>query len=214
MLAMSARQHPAVRVAQHQALGARLLGRSKHVHRVRRVAQVAVEEVLGVEEHPTFLRAQERDGIPHHRDALLQIGAEHLGDMDVRRLADDAHDLGARVQQLTEHRALLRALARLARHPERGQRGVLQRLLRGEPEELRVAGVRPRPPALDERHAELVDLVEDPQAVLDRVRQAGLLRAVAEGGVVQLHLAAHAGRGGGRHAVARSTTRSPTSGVA
>jgi hypothetical protein len=130
--------------------------------------------------------------------------------VDVRRLADDAHDLGARVQQFAEHPALLRALARLARHPERGQRGVLQRLLRGEPEELRVAGVRARPPALDERHAELVDLVEDPQTVLDRVRQAGLLRAVAERGVVQLDLPAL----DGRHAVARSTTRSPTSGVA
>ena len=208
------REHPAVRVAQHQAIGARLLGGPEHIHRVRRVTQVAVEEVLRVEEHPAVLRAQERDGIAHHRDAFLQIGAEHLGDVDVRRLADDAHDLGARVQQLTEHRALLRALARLPRHPERGQRGVLQRLLRGEPEELRVAGVRARPPALDERHPELVDLVQDPQAILDRVRQAGLLRTVAERGVVQLDLAAHAGRRSGRHAVARSTTRSPTSGVA
>ncbi len=78
--------------------------------------------------------------------------------------------------------------------PNDGQRGVLQRLLRGEPEELRVARVRSRPSALDERHPELVDLVQDPQAILDRVRQAGLLRAVAERGVVQLDLAAHAGR--------------------
>jgi hypothetical protein len=51
------RQHPAVRVTQDQTLGARLLRRSQHVHRVRRVAHVPVEEVLRVEEHAAVLRA-------------------------------------------------------------------------------------------------------------------------------------------------------------
>ena len=184
------RKHPAVRVAEHRSLRPRLLRGLQHVHRVRRVAPIAVEEVLRVEEDPAVLRAQERDRVAHHRDAFVQVRAEHLGDVHVPRLADDADDLRPGLQQLPEDGAVLRALARLPRHAERRERRVLQRLLRRELEELGVAGVRARPASLDERHPELVDLVEDPHAILDGVRQAGLLRAVAERRVVQLDLAA------------------------
>ena len=83
---------------------------------------------------------------------------------------------------------------------------VLQGLLRRQLEELRVARVRARPAALDVGEADLVELVQDAQAVLDRVRQVGLLRAVAQRGVVQLDA-----YGRLAHAVAPSTTRSPTS---
>ena len=64
-------QHAAVGVAQHVDVGAGLRGDTQHLERVRRVAAVAVEEVLGVEEDPLALRAQVRDGVAHHREVLL-----------------------------------------------------------------------------------------------------------------------------------------------
>src|SRR4029450_3805946 len=109
--------------------------------------------------------------------------------------------------QVPEHGAPLGRLPRLPRHPERRQRRVLERLARRQPEELGLARVRPGPAALHERDAELVELVEDPEPVLDRVREAGPLRAVAQGGVVQLDVEWLA------HAETPSTTRSPTSRV-
>ncbi len=179
-------QHPAVGVAQHEPLGAGFLGRRKHRHREHRIARVPVEEVLRVEEHPPVLRPQVRDRVPHHRHALLEVGAQGLGHMQVPCLADQTDDLGARVEQLAEHLRLLGVLARTTGHAERGQLRVLERLLRRKLEELRVAGVRARPPALDVGEADLVEPVQDPQAVLHRVREVGLLRAVAKRRVVQL----------------------------
>jgi hypothetical protein len=125
--------------------------------------------MLGVEEHPSTLRAEERDRVPHHRDALVQIRPQGFGDVEIPRLPDDADDLGAGVEQLPQHGAVLCPLAGLARHAERRQRGVMQRLLRRELEELGVARAGARPAALDVGHAQLVDLVQDAQPVLDRV---------------------------------------------
>ena len=48
-------QSPAVGVAQHQALGARLPCRTQHRQGVAGIGAIAVEEVLGVEEHPPAL---------------------------------------------------------------------------------------------------------------------------------------------------------------
>ena len=50
------RQRAAVGVAQHQTLGARLGGGAQAVQRVARIEREAVEEVLGVEQHPLALR--------------------------------------------------------------------------------------------------------------------------------------------------------------
>ena len=106
------RQHAAVRVAQDEALGAGLLGGGQHRHRERRIGSVPVEEMLGVEEHPPALRPQERDRVAHHRDALVQVGAQRLGDVQVPRLAHQTDDLGAGLEQVAQHLGVLGALAR------------------------------------------------------------------------------------------------------
>ena len=204
------RQHPTVRVAQHQPLGAGLFGSGKHLHRERCIRGVAVEEVLGVEEHAPTLCAQERHGVTHHSHALVQARAERLGHVQVPGLPDQAHELGARVEKVAERLGVLGRLARPSRHAERHERGGLQRLLGREREELGVARVRARPPAFNEREPDLVELVQDTQAILDRVGEVGALGAVAQGGVVQLDPRCP---GRIRHADAPSTTRSPTSEV-
>ena len=53
-----ARQHAAVGVAQRDHLGAGLVRGAQHLQRVVAVVAVAVEEVLGVEEHPLALGAR------------------------------------------------------------------------------------------------------------------------------------------------------------
>jgi hypothetical protein len=53
----------------------------------------------------------------------------------------------------------------------------------GPGEELGVLGQRPRPAALDEAHADLVQQPRDRELVGDGVADALALRAVAQGGV-------------------------------
>src|SRR4029079_13773319 len=199
------RQHATVRVAQHEALGAGLLGCGHDRHREAGVAHVPVEEVLGVEEDPTALSVQERDRVTHHRDPLFQVGAQRLGHVQIPGLADQADDLGAGVEQIAQHLRFLRALPGPAGHAERRELRVLQRLLGRELEDIRVARARTRPHALDVGEPDLVELVQDPQPVLDGIGEVRLLGAVAQRRVVELDGQRVA------HAVAPSTTRSPTS---
>ncbi len=172
------RERAAVRVAEHQALGPLLSRRLEHADREVRVSQVAVEEVLGVEEDVSALGAEMPDGVADHRHALVEVGPERLLDVDVPALAHERDRLGPRVEEIAQDRAVLRLLARPPGHPERDELRVVERLLRCEAEELRVARVRARPTALDVGQTELVELVEDPHAILHRVGKAGRLRAV------------------------------------
>ena len=56
----------------------------------------------------------------------------------------------------------------------------------GPAEELLVLGVGARPAALDVLDTEVVELLGDPQLVVDGERQALLLAAVPQGGVVDV----------------------------
>jgi hypothetical protein len=123
--------------------------------------------------------------------------------VEVPGLPHDADDLGSGIQDVAKDRRPFRRLSRLARHAERRERGVLEVLLGGEPEELGVARVRPGPAALDVGNAQLIELVQDAQPVIDGVREARPLRSIAECRVVELDSEAHVG--------IPSTTRSPTS---
>ena len=67
-----ARQHPAVGVAQRDHLGAGLRGGPHHLERVVAVQRVAVEEVLGVQEHPLSLVPQVPTVSRDHRQVLRQ----------------------------------------------------------------------------------------------------------------------------------------------
>ncbi len=180
-------QRAAVGVAQHEHARAAHRGRLEHAQRELGVGLVAVEEVLGVEEHRQPGALQEADRIGHHRHAFVEAGAKCLGHVEVPRLADDAGgghaglDQGA---QAVVHVDLALGPPGGAEGHERGR--VELELGRGAPEERRVLGVGPGVPALDPLHAEVVELLGHPQLVVHGERDALELAAVAQRGVEDL----------------------------
>ena len=177
----------AVGVAEHERLCSRLLGRREDAERELGVAAVAVEEVLGVEEDPEAGRSQVRHRVAGHGDGLVERGPESLGDVQVRRLRDDADGLGTGVDEVAERLVLGGSRARAPRRPERDEGGAVQsQLLCGASEELLVLGVRSGPPTFDVGDSEMVELLCDAQLVLDRERHPLLLRAVPKGRVVDV----------------------------
>src|SRR5205823_2020390 len=151
------------------------------------VALVAVEEVLGVEQHLEPGAAQVLDRVGHHGDGLFERGLQRFGDVVVPALADDAHRSGARFDEVTEGVVGV-DLAELAPgRPERHQpAGVEVELGCGAAEELVVLGVGARPTAFDVVHAQPVELLGDAQLVVDGERDALELAAVAQGRVEDL----------------------------
>ena len=181
------RQRAAVGVAQDQALGAGHGRGLEHSQRELGVVLVAVEEVLGVEEHPTPLSHEVLDRVGHHRDALVERRAERLGDVVVPALADDADHLGAGGQQVLERLVLVDLALDPPGRAERDERGRRElQLVLGPGEELVVLGVGARPTALDVVHTQPVELLGDAELVLDRQRDALQLAAVSQRRVVDL----------------------------
>ena len=130
---------------------------------------------------------QELDGVGHHGHALVEVGLQRLGDVVLRRLAHDAHRRRARLHEVAQRGVVVH----LALHPpgraEGHERGRVEpQLGAGPPEELLVLRVGARPAALDEVHAEVVELLGDAQLVVDGERHALDLRAVAQGRVEDL----------------------------
>ena len=160
------RQHAAVGVAEHHHVGAgghRGLG---HPQPVITVGGEPVEEVLAVQKHPPAVIHQQPDRVGDHGQVLRQRGAQgalHVPDVG---LGDQGDHLGPGVQQSTDLRILLRPGAGLAGGTEGDQLGRGQRELtgRGPSEEFGVLGHRPRPPALDEADAQLVQQGRRPRS--------------------------------------------------
>ena len=92
-------QPPAVGVAEYGDVGARLGGSAQHLNGVRRVAAVAVEEVLRVEEHPLPLGPQVRHRVADHREVLLERRAQGELDVPLVALGHEGHDGRTRVAQ-------------------------------------------------------------------------------------------------------------------
>ena len=92
-------QPPAVRVAEYGDIGAGLGGRAQHLDGVSRIAAVAVEEVLGVEEDAPTLGAQVGHGVADHREVLLERRAQGELDVPVVALRHERHDGRTRVAQ-------------------------------------------------------------------------------------------------------------------
>ena len=143
-------QHAAVGVAERDDLGAGLGSGAEDLERVLAVGAVAVEEVLGVEEHRLPLLAQVGDGVAHHREVLLQRGAQRELDVAVVRLRDEGDDPGAAVAEGCDVRVVRGAYAGPARRPERCELCVPEVELRScAAEELGVLGVRAgHPPSM------------------------------------------------------------------
>ena len=181
------RQHAAVGVAEHADVGAGGERGLQHAQPVVPVVPVAVEEVLAVQEHPPPLGDQEADGVGDHGEVLLRGGAQRLVHVPQVGLGDQADHRGLRVPQREHLRVGGGPGAGLAGRAEGDQLRVPQRQLgAGAGEELGVLGQRARPAALDEADAELVEQPGHRELVADREGHALALRAVAQGGVVDV----------------------------
>ena len=148
---------------------------------------VAVEEVLDVDEHPAAVADEELDGVGDHRLALVERRLQRLGDVVLGALGDDAHRRRAGLERLRSV-ASSSTLPR-GRRVEPNATSVLVASCSsvcGAGEELDVLRVGARPAALDEVHAEVVELLGDAQLVLDGRRDALDLQAVAQGRVEDL----------------------------
>lgn len=156
--------------------------------------------MLAVDEDPAALLAQEGDGVADHLQVLFEGGAQGEFHMAVVGLGDQRDHRGAGLQQCLD----LGVLGGLATGPagraEGDQLGVLELdLLLGSGEELGVPGVGAGPAALDEAHAEVVQVPGNGQLVRDRQVDAFTLGPVAQCGVEDVKTVV-AGLGLGGHA--------------
>ena len=132
---------------------------------VRGVGAVAVEEVLAVDEDAAALVAQVGDGVADHLQVLVERGAQGELHVAVVRLGDERDHAGAGLAAGLHLRVLGRRDAGPAGRAEGDELGVPEvELLAGAAEELGVPGVGARPAALDEAHAEVVEVPRDASA--------------------------------------------------
>ena len=185
------RQTAAVRVAQHDALRARLLGGLPRGQRVFRLVLETVEAVFGVVDDRFAVVLQKADGVADHRQVFVRLGAQHLGDVQQPRLADDGDDRCFRVENLPHQLVLLDGDALAAGHAERGDFGVLPLAPAGLRKKFHVLGIRAGPAAFDVMHPERVELLGDAELVRDREIDAFALRTVAQGRVIDFNLGFH-----------------------
>ena len=106
--------------------------------------------------------------------------------MNVARLADERHGGRPRIEQGAQVGVGRGVAAGPPRGAEGHEAGVLEVERLSADEKLGVLRVAARPTALDEVHAEFIELARDLQLVLDGERHAFHLGAVAQGGVVEL----------------------------
>ena len=177
-------QPPAVRVARHQRVRAGFRRRRQRFHRVVRIVQIAVEEMLGVVDHFLAVLLQVAHGIGDHRQVFLRRRLEHLLDVQQPALAEDRRHRRARLQDRRQARVLRRRHARAPRAAERRQLGVLQRHRAHRLEELHVLRVRRREAAFEIVDPEFVQAPGDADLGRHREIDAFALRAVAQGRIV------------------------------
>src|SRR5450756_1316831 len=69
-------------------------------------ASIAVEEVLGVQEHSPALRGQQAHRVTHHREVLVRRGAQGEFDMTHVRLGYQRYHGGTRVDERPDLRVI------------------------------------------------------------------------------------------------------------
>ena len=121
------RHRAAVGVAEHDHPRPGLGRRPQGGNRVRGVGLPAVEEVFGVENHLAAVGRQVGDALADHRQVLVGVGAEDLGHLEERALADDGDRLGAGVEQGPQALVFRGLHALAAGHAEGADPHVLQR---------------------------------------------------------------------------------------
>ncbi len=183
------RERTAVGVAQHEAVGARERRSLEHPEAELGVRPVAVEEVLGIEEHGEAVGLEVLDRIGDHRDTFVERGLERFEHVVVPALPDDADGVGAGLDEVAQRVVgvdlALRSARRTERHESARREG---ELARRTTEELVVLRIGPGPTGLDVVDAEPVELLRDPQLVVDRERDPLELSAVTQRRVVNFYL--------------------------
>ena len=86
------RQLPAVGVAEHEDVGARVPGGVEDPQRGFGRVGVAVEEVLGVEENAAAFPHEEFDGVAHHRAGFVDVDPQGAFDVAQVGLRDEGDD--------------------------------------------------------------------------------------------------------------------------
>ena len=192
-------QHPPVGVAQGDDLRTGVDSGLDAGERVLAVEEVAVEEVLGVDDDGAPLGDQVAHGVADHREVLLAGRPQrplHVPDV---RLRDERDDARPRVDERLDLRVLDGGRARLTGRAEGRERRVVHgELGLGPAEELRVVRVGPRPSPFDVSDAEVVEVTGDRQLVRDGEVDPLLLRAVAHRRVVDVERRGHLALPGSR----------------
>ena len=180
------RQRAAVRVAEHDEVGAAALGSLPRRERVCAVVLAAVERVLGVVHDELAMRFEVPHGIFDHGQVFCRRRLQDLEDVQEPRLAVDRDDGRRGVEEQPDLIVRLRADVFAARGAERCEARAPERPVLRLLKELDVLGVAARPAAFDVMHTERVQALGNPQLVGDRQRNALPLRAVPQRGVVDL----------------------------
>ena len=188
------RQRAAVRVAEHQPVGAGICCGRQHLQGVFGVVDVAVKEVLGVKEHPHPLLAQVSHRFRHHGDALLQRHPQGFGHMVIPSLADNAHHRAVGSHQIGQSGVAVGFAVGPPGGAESHQGARLQiKVGFGLGEEFVVFGVGAGPAAFYVIHAQIIQPTGDAKLVVYGEGDAFQLAAVAQGRVVDFHRIGHCG---------------------
>ena len=183
------RQAAAIGVAQHDPAGPRPVRRLEACLRVAGIGRIAVEKMLGVEHHLRHAARRLREALLDHAQVLVRRDAQRQLDLKRRALADQGDDVGPALEQHREARIVGGAAPGPPGHAERAQPGVGERGRVGE--EAVIGRVGARPAAFDVVDAELVEHLGDRHLVGRREVDALGLRAVAQGGIVEIEPLVH-----------------------
>jgi hypothetical protein len=183
-LADMARQPASVRIAENDPVRPTLLGGLEALQGELRIGPKAVKKVLRIEDdlrNPLF---HVRDRIRDHFQIGLLADPQVILNVKVPRLSNQGHDRGIRLQKNLQAEILVRARPRPSGSPEGGDFGRLQLDPPHLIEKVRVSLVGAGIPAFDIVHPQVVELLHDPELVLERKRHVLGLAAVPERGVV------------------------------
>ena len=129
---------------------------------------------------------------PCHRgrdelQVLLERYLQDPGDLEVPALAEDGHVLHTRLEEAGQVAVLVAGHPVAPRGAERDDSGIRKMTGRKTLEERQVLDVAAGVARLDVRHSKCVQLIDDPELVLDGEAQALPLAAVAQRGVEDLY---------------------------
>ena len=178
----------AVGVAQNDRFRAAANGGFERFERVGGIRFVAVKEMLGVVDDAPVVGAQIGNGLLDDAQVVFQRGEQNIGDMQRPGLAENGADGCLRIEQRLDVGIVFGSAFDAAGGTECGDQRILPFHVAGALEEFNILGVRARPAAFDERHAEIVQFVARCGLCHWRKREAFGLGAIAQGGVVDLDI--------------------------